>query len=480
MASLEGDITGINTPLSAIVGKWFQNGGGDVKTVGSHVFNSRRLRAGRQLSARVTVLMGVAPEVSSLLVHRFVRLLAAASLAAGLAATPVIAQSTSSDQQQTPPAQQEPQHNGQYQMPGSTPPQQNPAPNQDQTAPEAGGPGGDSGAIALPKKTPKEDVPPPPPPPEVKNPKGLENFSLRVNVPVVTVDVGVLLQKTHQFVPNLKEENFRIFEDGKPQEIVSFGRTQAPITAVLLCEFAANNYWFIYDMRNAAYAFAQQLRPDDYIAVATFDMHTHILTDFTEDKRLVYESLNSLQIPGFNETNTFDALYETLDRLSRVEGRKYVVFIGSGLDTFSKINLDKIMQKVKATPDVTIYAVSTGQTARLTGNARGGMFGAHEIDYLQADNQLRTFAGMTGGKAYFPRFAGEMPEIFRDINSAIRNQYVVSYRPTNAKEDGSYRKIRVELVDNEGKPLQMQDEKHHSLKYDVVARDGYRARQEVE
>jgi VWFA-related protein len=333
----------------------------------------------------------------------------------------------------------------------------------------------------LPKKNPAESAPPPPPPPPVvKNPKGLENYSLRVNVPVVTVDVGVLLEKTHQFVPNLREENFRIFEDGKPQEIVSFGRTQAPITAVLLCEFAANNYWFIYDMRNAAYAFAQQLHPDDYVAVATFDMHTHILTDFTEDKRLVYESLNSLQIPGFNETNTFDAFYETLDRLSRVEGRKYIIFIGSGIDTFSKINLDKTMQKIKSTPNVTIYAISTGATARLTGNARGGMFGAHEIDYLQADNELRTFAGMTGGKAYFPRFEGEMPEIFRDINSAIRNQYVVSYRPTNAKEDGTYRKIRVELVDNEGKPLQMQDEKHHNLKYDVLARDGYKARQEVE
>ena len=87
---------------------------------------------------------------------------------------------------------------------------------------------------------------------------------------------------------------------------------------------------------------------------------------------------------------------------------------------------------------------------------------------------------MTGGKAYFPRFEGEMPEIFRDINSAIRNQYAVSYRPTNAKEDGTYRKIRVELVNNEGKPLQMQDEKHHNLKYDVIARDGYKARQEVE
>ena len=428
-----------------------------------------------------------------MLVHPFDRLLLAASLATCLVATPaaVFAQSNSSDPQQAPadqqqqPQKQQPQHNGEYQMPGSAPAAQNPAPNQapnqDQSTPESGGPSGDNGAIVLPKKNPAESAPPPPPPPPVvKNPKGLENYSLRVNVPVVTVDVGVLLEKTHQFVPNLSEGNFRVFEDGKPQEIVSFGRTQAPITAVLLCEFAANNYWFIYDMRNAAYAFAQQLHPDDYVAVATFDMHTHILTDFTEDKRLVYESLNSLQIPGFNETNTFDALYETLDRLSRVEGRKYIIFVGSGIDTFSKINLDKTMQKIKATPNVTIYAISTGATARLTGNARGGLFGAHEIDYLQADNELRTFAGMTGGKAYFPRFEGEMPEIFRDINSAIRNQYVVSYRPTNAKEDGTYRKIRVELVDNEGKPLQMQDEKHHNLKYDVIARDGYKARQEVE
>lgn len=383
------------------------------------------------------------------------------------------------------PAPQNPTPNPPASAPKSAPSQTpnqapNPAPNQDQTEPEAGGPGGDSGSIALPKKTPKVEEAPPPPP-VVKNPKGLENFSLRVDVPVVTLDVGVLLEKTHQFVPNLKEENFRVFEDGKQQELISFGRIQAPITAVLLLEFAANNYYFIYDMRNAAYAFAQQLRQDDYVAVATFDLRTHILTDFTKDKRLVYESLNSLQIPTFNETNTFDALYETLDRLSRVEGRKYIIFIGSGRDTFSRINLDKILQKVKATPNVTIYAVSTGQTARLTGNAGGGgLFGPKEIDFLQADNQLRTFASLTGGRAYFPRFTGEMPEVFRDINDAIRNQYVISYRPGNAKQDGSYRKIRVELVNNEGHPLQMQDEKHHNLKYDVVARDGYRAKQEVE
>ena len=368
------------------------------------------------------------------------------------------------------------------QAPATTPPangQQQQQP--DQSGPDSGGPGGDNGAIAIPKKGEKADVPPPPPEPKVKNPAGLTNFSLRVDVPEVTLDVGVILQKTHEFVPNLQAANFRVYEDGIPQKVNGFQRTKAPITAVLLCEFASTNYWFVYDMRNAAYAFAQQLQPDDYIAVVTYDLKTQILTDFTQDKRLVYESLNMLTIPGFKETDMFDAVYTTLDRLSRIEGRKYLVLIGSGYDSFSKINLDKVLAKIQsATPNVTIFSVGTGQAARITGNARTGMFGPKEIDYLQADNQMSTFARMTGGQSFFPRFAGEMPDIFHSINDSIRNQYVLNYTPTNAKQDGSYRKIRVELVDNEGQPLKMQDEKHHPLKYDIIARDGYKAKQQVE
>src|SRR5271163_4721231 len=359
----------------------------------------------------------------------------------------------------------------------STPPPQTPPAQQpDQSTPDAGGPGGDNGVIALPKKKETEPEPPPPPAPKVTNPPGMGNFSLRVDVPVVTVDAGVVLEKTHQFVPNLKESNFRVFEDGVPQTITGFHTIQAPITAVLLLEFAAKNYSFIYDMRNAAYTFAQQLKPNDYVAVMTFDMRTQILTDFTQDKRIIYQCLNTLTIPGFSETNVFDALYEALDRVSRIEGRKYIVLIASGRDTFSKITLDKILQKIKATPNVTIFAVSTGQAMRLMSN----MGGAREIDYLQADNQMNTFAKMTGGMSFFPRFAGEMPDIFHTINDTIRNQYELTYKPTNAKQDGTYRKLRVELVDDEGQPLKMQDEKHKPLKYDVISRDGYKAKQEVE
>jgi VWFA-related protein len=374
-------------------------------------------------------------------------------------------------------AQQQPQQNQQQQTQSNQQGQQ----QQDQAAPEAGGPGGDNGAIAIPKKKESETPPPPPPPePKVKNPPGLQNFSLRVDVPVVNVDVGVILEKTHQFVPNLQKDNFRVYEDGTEQQITNFQRIQAPITAVLLVEFAANSWWFIQDMENAAYTFAQQLKPDDYIAVVTYDMHTQILTDFTQDKRLIYQSLNSLTIPTWHETNLFDALYTTLDRLTRVDGRKYVILISSGRDTFSKINLDKVLQKIKATPNVTIFSVGTGQTARIMADGAGMMGPIRNLDYLQADNQMSTFARMTGGQAFFPRFAGEMPDIFHQINDSIRNQYVLSYHPSNTKQDGTYRKLRVELVDNEGHALRMQDEKHKPLKYDIIARDGYRAKQEVE
>ena len=119
------------------------------------------------------------------------------------------------------------------------------------------------------------------------------------------------LKRRTQFVPGLKPANFRVYEDGVEQKVIGFKRVEAPITALLLCEFASNSYYFIYDMRNAACAFAQQLRPQDYVAMMTFDMRTQIVTDFTQDKRQICRKrINSLQMPGFSETNVFDALYE--------------------------------------------------------------------------------------------------------------------------------------------------------------------------
>jgi VWFA-related protein len=146
----------------------------------------------------------------------------------------------------------------------------------------------------------------------------------------------------------------------------------------------------------------------------------------------------------------------------------------------SRLTLDQMMAKIKATPNVTIYTISTGGLARELSDARGGMSGSTRMNYLQADNQMRTFAQMTGGASYQPLFQGELPDIFSQINESIRTQYVLTYKPTNSTNDGTYRKVKIYLVDNEGKPLKMQDEKGKPLKYSIIARDGYRAKLPVE
>ena len=343
------------------------------------------------------------------------------------------------------------------------------------------GPVQDNSPVIVKKKTDSDEPPPPAPAEEkIKNPTGLENYSIRVDVPVVTVDVSVVLEKTRQFVPGLKSGNFRVYEDGVEQKVGDVRTVQTPITAVMLLEFAANSWYFLQDMRNTSSVFFRTLKPEDYIAIVTYDLRTHILTDFTQDKRVTAEALNSLTIPGFSDTNMFDALSETLDRLTRIDGRKYIILVGTGRDTFSKLTLDKILAKVKQAQNVTIFAIGTGQLVRELADARGRMGGITRMDYLQADNQMKTFAQMTGGQAFFPMFQGALPDVFSQINQSIRNQYVLSYRPSNIKQDGTYRKIKVELVDNEGRPLRMVDEKQKLLKYSVIARDGYKARLPVE
>jgi len=361
--------------------------------------------------------------------------------------------------------------------------QQNP--NQQEAPPEAGGPNSDTGPYAIPKKG--EEPPPPPPPPRPKKVEGMPDYSIHVDVPLVTVPVMVTT-KNGQFISNLKKENFKIFEDGIPQTINEFKIEDAPITAVMLVEFASTNYFLLRDTLQASYIFANTLKKDDWVAVISYDMKPDIVVDFTQDKNAVMAGLNTLRMPGFAETNLFDALYDTLDRMDRVEGHKYIVLVSTGLDTFSKLNLNQIMQKVKTTKDVTIFPISIGwilreycETHGCTGLSHGmASYGMHQIDWLQADNQMETFAKLTGGRFYQPRFEGDMVDAFKDIAGDIRHQYTITYHPSNAKLDGTYRKLKVEVVADNGGPLKIQDQKHKDVKYDVIAREGYTAKHTVE
>ncbi len=379
---------------------------------------------------------------------------------------------------------------------GSTPPsgqntgQQDPNKPKDQNStPEAGGPQGDIGPIAVPKKKdepPKKDDTPKGP----KKIEGMPDFTLRVNAPLVTVDVGVL-NKNGGFIPGLKQENFKIFEDGVPQTISSFNQTQAPITAVMLVEFANNQYFydFAYDSIVASATFASSLKKEDWIALVSFDIKERILQDFTQDKQAIRASIGMLQ-PGMamsQETDLFDALYDTIDRLETVEGRKYIILVASGKDSFSKKNLDHVLKKIQASKDIVIYAVGTGQALRNYAQAHGYMkylcgftsFNC-DIEFVQADNQMKTFAKMTGGQFYAPLFQGSFRDAVVDIAQTIRNQYTISYHPSNRNADGTYRKIKVELVGPNGMPIQFKDQKGKDVKYQIISREGYKAKQEVE
>jgi VWFA-related protein len=166
--------------------------------------------------------------------------------------------------------------------------------------------------------------------------------------------------------------------------------------------------------------------------------------------------------------------------MSEIEGRKAIVLLASGIDTFSKITFDQTRKKLQQA-GVPIYAVGLMQAIREMYDARGMMGSIARMDFLQADNEMRTFAKETGGQAFFPRFEGEMPAIFNAIHESMRHQYVITYSPTNKAHDGTFRKIKVELVNPAtNEPLPVKDEKGKPVKYSIIAKTGYKAPRAVE
>ncbi len=318
--------------------------------------------------------------------------------------------------------------------------------------------------VIAPKKT--ESIPAKPAPekkPEKINPAELTTLSVSTNL--VNVDVMVA-DKNGNPIPNLGRKNFKVLDDGVPQSVSNFGVAEAPMTVAVLLEFS-NKWWgFLYLALEYVYEFVNHIKPQDWVAVVDFDMQPHILTDFTQDRYQIREVLDRERIPGFSETNLYDALQFTLDRMKDVKGRKAILVICTGIDTFSKLTYDQILKIVKSS-DTVIYPVSILEFLTV----RYG----DSIDTLQARNALTTIAKYSGGQAYFPRFESELPAIYQQIAGQLRTQYSLGFVPTNPSHDGKYHKLRVDLVDEQGNPLRIVDEKGKQVKYRVVAREGYYA-----
>jgi len=312
-------------------------------------------------------------------------------------------------------------------------------------------------------------------------PEGMPTFRSDVNT--VNLDVAVLDNKG-RFIPNIPRGNFRILEDNVPQQVSGFNMGEAPMTVCMVIEFSNlfQQYWSEtwYQTLMASYGFLETLKPEDYVAVVAYDLRPEILSDFSTDKRSAQEAMQRLRIAAYSESNMFDALVDTADRMSEIEGRKAIVLISSGMDTFSKLTFDKTRRALQ-TAGVPIYAIGLMQALREWYDARGAMGPIQRLDFLQADNQLRTFTKETGGQAFFPRFYGEFPSIFNAISQSLRNQYSLTYQPSNQAKDGKFRKIKVDLVNPAtNEPLKIVDEKGKAMKYTIMAKAGYTAPREVE
>ncbi len=359
----------------------------------------------------------------------------------------------------------------------------------DALAAQQGPRSGTSETVAKPRKKtePSTEADLPPIPSEYRKkdepviPEGTPTF--RADVTTVTVDVAVV-DNRGRFIPNIPAGNFRILEDNVPQKITTFDQGEAPMTVCLVIEWSGlfQQYWTEtwYQTLSAAYGFLETLKPEDYVAVVAYDLRPEILADFSTDKRQAYEAMQRLRIAAYSESNLYDAVVDTAERMADIEGRKAIVLISSGLDTFSKLNFGETRRRLQMA-GVPIYAIGLMQALREWADARGYLGPIARLDFLQADNQMRTFASETGGMAFFPRFYGEFPSIFAAIAQALRNQYSISYQPTNQARDGKFRQIKVELVNPAtGEKLRIVDERGKSLKYKIIAKAGYVAPREVE
>jgi len=319
---------------------------------------------------------------------------------------------------------------------------------------------------------------------KVKEGEGVQQGpSFRSDATTVTVDIAVLDTKGN-FIPGIPKGNFRVLEDGVPQNMSTFGVGEGNMTVAMVIEFSNlyQRYWTEtwYQTLTAAYGFLETLKQDDFVAVVAYDLRPEILSDFSQDKRKAYEAMQRLRIAAFSESNLFDALTDTAERMSEIEGRKAIVLLSTGVDTFSKLTFDKT-RKILQNAGVPIYGIGLMQAIREYYDAYGALGPIARLDFLQADNQMRTFAKETGGMAFFPRFYGEFPSIFQAISQSLRNQYTVTYTSSNQTRDGKFRKIKVELVNPAtNEPLKILDQKNKPVKYQIMAKQGYTGPREVE
>jgi len=342
-----------------------------------------------------------------------------------------------------------------------------------------------------PDKPPDEPKPEPLPRDIAGKQQDAEKITTTTNL--VNVDAVVYNKKTGQPQLALGKDNFAIFVDGVKKDITNFATPEAPITVTLVVEYSKLTeifgYYGSHGMENGqnevirptAMFLSQFITPQDYVSVIAYDLRPTPLTDFTNDPNRIQQVISLLlrNSPAFTDTNLFDALKLTLvggrgdavvlenakERTMDYSGmvavpgdrRRAVLLVASGLDTFSKINMDTA-RKIVQNSGIPIYIIGTAQMfvklygdrmdPGMGGNIRG--IPMDRMSFLQAENTMKTFAKESGGAYYPVTFEGELPGALGSINAMLRSQYSLGFNPGDER-DGKTHKIVVKVdVDGDG------------------------------
>lgn len=297
-----------------------------------------------------------------------------------------------------------------------------------------------AGIAAAQKQTPKAS---PTPPIRADDQTSITTFIRRVRLPITVVD------KKGQFVPGLTQNDFLVFEDKVAQQIETFsddlGESLPLYVAVLMDTSPSTAGKLKFEQESAMNFIQTVVRPRrDRVLFATFDHQIELKQDFTDKLDLLDRAVFGVKKLG-TQTALYDAIWQFCDeKLRSVSGRRVLVVITDGEDTYSRADLRDAIDIAQRT-ETTIYVIST--KAGLSGSVPGVRLGEVKD---KVDNSLVKIAEETGGIAFFTGDMLSLERSFTRINKELRAQYLVTYKPGNDRYDGSFRRIEVRLANGQG------------------------------
>jgi Ca-activated chloride channel family protein len=279
-----------------------------------------------------------------------------------------------------------------------------------------------------------------------------ENQVLKIDTELVNLNVRVVDRENHP-INDVKQNEFKIFEDGVPQQIEFFSRSEIPTNYSLVLDNSGSLRSQLEKVIEAGKIIVNTNRKDDETSIIRFVSRDKITVEqpFTANKTDLMDTLDNLYIEG-GQTAIIDAVYLAVQQVSDYEKsksaadrkRRAIILVTDGEDRDSFYTEPQLFDLLKES-DVQIYVVGfVGELSK-----EGGFISKSPQGKAKAF--LERMATDTGGKAYFPNSVSELPDIARNIGSELRTQFSIGYLPTNAKPDGTYRNIKVMIDDGPNK-----------------------------